>query len=99
MRSRLSLSIDSMLPSYITAANSSHTFHLSTKHSKQQRSSSESSTKQSVKRYHENSYDHYQSAKRVRISSKDTDDNNELQSTFNVFEILNQSDQIRNNNE
>jgi hypothetical protein len=53
-----------------------------------------------MKRYNENSYEYQQSPKRTRISSKDIDnDNNELQSNLNVFDIFNQSDQIRKDNE
>jgi hypothetical protein len=57
------------------------------KHSKQHRSSttSESNIKKINKRSNENCYE--QTAKRIRPD-------NELQSTLNVFDIFNQSDQI-----
>ncbi|CAF0864506.1 unnamed protein product [Rotaria sordida] len=98
---------DSILPSYITVTNSNQTFHSSIKHSKQQRystqnSSSESNKKKSVKRSNENSYDNQQLVKRQRVSSKHIDENlfskegHELQSTLNVFDILNQT---KNDNE
>ncbi|CAF2777434.1 unnamed protein product [Rotaria sp. Silwood2] len=98
---------DSILPSYITVTNSNHTFHSSIKHAKQQRfytrnSSSASNKKKSIKRSNENSYEHQQNVKRLRTSFKPIDENhfskedNELQSTLNVFDILNQT---KNDNE
>jgi hypothetical protein len=75
--------IDSILPSYMTTGNNSYIM----KHSKQHRSSttSESNIKKINKRSNENCYE--QTAKRIRPD-------NELQSTLNVFDIFNQSDQI-----
>ena len=73
------LSIDSILPSYIIAGNH---------HSKS--SHRYSNSKRIDKRSNENSIE--QSTKRSRISSIQIDD--ELQSTLNVFDILNPPDQI-----
>jgi hypothetical protein len=78
----------------MTTGNNSSNFY-----SKQHRySTSESTIKKTNKRSNEIFYE--QSVKRIRISSNHTDENlflredNELQSTLNVFDIFNQSDQI-----
>ncbi len=73
------LSLDTTLPSYITAGNSS-----SMKSSKQCRVSNLTIAE---KRSRENSSE--QATKRQRISSKHSDENLD-----NVFDIFNQSDQI-----
>ncbi|CAF3374615.1 unnamed protein product [Rotaria sp. Silwood1] len=98
---------DSILPSYMTVANSNHTSQSTLKRSKQQRfsihdSSSVSNKKKSVKRSNENSYHHQQSIKRQRVLHKHINENlcskeaNELQSTLNVFDILSHT---KNDNE
>lgn len=76
------LSIDSILPSYITAGNNSSIFRSRRRQS--------SNIKITDKRSNENLNE--KSVKRVRTSSNQTSD--ELQSTLNVFDIFNQSDQI-----
>jgi hypothetical protein len=81
----------------MTVANSC----TSVKHSRQQRfsthkSSSESNIEKAVHHFNENPYEHRRSAKRIRMSDGE---DNELQPTLNVFDIFNQSDQIREDNE
>ena len=89
----------------MTVANSNYSCCPSDKYSKQPRSSTESSSSSSnqqnvSKRDHENTYESQKSIKRQRTSHKHchenfiSTDNNELQSALNVFDILNQSNQI-----
>ncbi|CAF4266174.1 unnamed protein product, partial [Rotaria magnacalcarata] len=91
-----------MLPSYMTVAHSNYSCRSSDKYSKHPGSSTESSSsslnQQNVtKRAHENSQQTQKSIKRQRTSHKHchanliSTDDNELQSTLNVFDILNQS--------
>jgi hypothetical protein len=64
------------------------------KHSKQHRSStSESNIKKPDKRLNENSYE--QAVKRIRSDENFfSRENNELQSTLNVFDIFNQPEEM-----
>ncbi|CAF1051921.1 unnamed protein product [Rotaria magnacalcarata] len=98
---------DSMLPSYMTVAHSNYSCRSSDKYSKHPGSSTESSSsslsQQNVtKRAHENSQQSQKSIKRQRTSHKHchanliSTDDNELQSTLNVFDILNQSNPTSN---